>query len=340
MSIKKDRWSAWRKATGATVLVAVIVALPVWAYAWSAARMGPTDLPVGIAGPVQAREGLGQRLAVQGDAFQVRRYPNEAAARTAIENREVYGAVSMSPDGMTLLTASAASPLVAQLLEQAVAPTAATGGESSGDHMPVQVVDVVPADPHDPRQAALGSSVLPLVIVSVLTGLIVMSLTRPGSAQASALLGVAVLSAVISIGIVQGWLGILQGNGVVNAGVLGLTILSISSVVTGLSAWLGHGGLLLAVPLMVFLGNPFSAVSSAPELLPQPAGVIGQMLPPGAGANLLRSTAFFDGAGSAGPLTVLVAWAGLGLCAVFVGALRRRQTAPVIRQALQPVTTR
>jgi hypothetical protein len=37
--------------------------------------------------------------------------------------------------------------------------------------------------------------------------------------------------------------------------------------------------------------------------------VIGQLLPPGAGGNLLRSTGFFDGAGGAEHLTVLAVWA-------------------------------
>ena len=49
---------------------------------------------------------------------------------------------------------------------------------------------------------------------------------------------------------------------------------------------------------MVLIGNPFSGVGSAPELLPQPIGAIGQLMPPGAGGNLLRSTGFFDGAGA------------------------------------------
>jgi hypothetical protein len=75
---------------------------------------------------------------------------------------------------------------------------------------------------------------------------------------------------------------------------------------------------------MMVIGNPFSAVSSAPELLPKPVGLIGQLLPPGAGGNLLRSTAFFGGAGGARHLAVLLAWAVLGLGAVWAGTLRRR----------------
>ncbi len=56
-------------------------------------------------------------------------------------------------------------------------------------------------------------------------------------------------------------------------------------------------------------------VSAAPELLPQPWGTLGQFLPIGAGGSLLRSTAFFDGAGAAGPAWVLAAYAVAGLLA-------------------------
>jgi hypothetical protein len=45
----------------------------------------------------------------------------------------------------------------------------------------------------------------------------------------------------------------------------------------------------------------------SPEPLPEPAGAIGRLLP--------RSTAFFDGAGATGPLTVLAAWILVGLAA-------------------------
>jgi len=41
-------------------------------------------------------------------------------------------------------------------------------------------------------------------------------------------------------------------------------------------------------------------------------------MPPGAGANLLRSTGFFDGAGSAEQIAVLAVWAAVGLAAMLL----------------------
>ncbi len=82
---------------------------------------------------------------------------------------------------------------------------------------------------------------------------------------------------------------------------------------------LGAPGIGLGVLAVFLFGNPISGVAAAPELLPQPWGTIGQLLPPGAGATLLRSEAFFHGAGSAAPLWTLVAWAAIGLLLVAIG---------------------
>ena len=70
---------------------------------------------------------------------------------------------------------------------------------------------------------------------------------------------------------------------------------------------------MLAALAVFLLGNPLSGLTSAPEMLPQPWGALGQSLPPGAGGTLLRSVAFFDGAGAAVSGWVLGAWAGVGL---------------------------
>jgi hypothetical protein len=80
---------------------------------------------------------------------------------------------------------------------------------------------------------------------------------------------------------------------------------------------------------MVLIGNPFSGVGSAPEMLPAPAGWLGQLMPPGAGGNLLRSTGFFDGAAAGGFVAVLSVWALAGFALMGAAALRRRKPVPV-----------
>jgi hypothetical protein len=315
-----------RPLVAAVVLIPIVIALAVAAFAWPAARLAPRDLPVGVAGPAPAADAVAERFAAEDGAFDVHRYADEAAARTAIEDREVYGAIVAGRDGSTVLTASAASPLVAQLLQQSAARA---GGPAP------RVVDVVAADPDDPRGAAFNASVLPLVLAGVAIGIVISLISRAGLEQAGALVAASVLTGSVAVGVAQGWLGILGGNWLVNAGVLSLVVLAIGATIAGLYALLGRAGLPLGALLMVFVGNPFSGVATAPELLPQGVAVIGQLLPPGAGGTLLRSTAFFDGAGGAYALTVLLTWSVLGLAAVALGALRTRR-APALLRAADP----
>jgi hypothetical protein len=298
----------------ALVIVPVVVAIVLTLFAWPTAKLEPRDLPVGVAGPPAAVGQLEQQLGANPDAFDVHRYSTEAEARAAIEDREVYGAFVATPEGPKVLSSSAASPAVAQLLGHAAAETGA----------PTE--DVVAAE----HGAALPSSVLPLVIAGLLTGIVAALLTTSALARAGLLLGVSALVGLVAAAIVQSWLDVVEGHWIVNAGVLGLTVLAIGATVAGLYAWLGGAGIGVAAALMVFIGNPFSGAGSAPELLPEPVGGIGQLLPPGAGANLLRSTGFFDGAAAEFPVAVLLAWAlgGLALLALATARTRRPAAAP------------
>ncbi len=294
-------------------------------FAWPQARSEPRDLPLGVAGPPQATAPLEAQLAEAGDAFEVRRYADEAAARAAIEDREVYGAIAASPTGVTLLTASAGSPAVAALLQEQFAAATPAGEGGSSQPAAAEAVDVVPADPDDPRGAALSASVLPLLLAGIITGALLASITPPGIVQVGALLVASALAGLAAVAIAQGWLGVIEGSWVANAGVLSLTVLAVALVVAGLVALLGLPGIGVAAVLMVLIGNPWSGIGSAPELLPRPIGDIGQLFPPGAGGNALRSTAFFDCARAGGHVAVLIAWAVLGLAAMGAGAHRKQR---------------
>ena len=182
----------------------------------------------------------------------------------------MYGAFVATPSGPKVLTASAASPAVAQLLTHAASETRAA------------TEDVVEAGPH---ATALGSSVLPLVIAGILTGIAGALLSSSALGRAGRVLLASVLTGVLAALIVQSWLEVVGGDWVANAAVLGLTVLAIGAALAGLYAVIGKAGLLIGALLMIFVGNPFSAVGSAPELLPQPVGAIGQLMPPGAGGQ-------------------------------------------------------
>lgn len=308
-----------RRMIGVMLLVPLIAALALSAFAWPAARSAPHDLPVGVAGPAPATAPLQQGLERQPDVFEVHRYDDEAAARAAIQERDVYGAVVATPEGPHLLTASAAGPVVAQLLREAVTAQAPAGTQ-------VPVTDVVATPAGDPRGTAFGASMLPLTLGGVATGALVSLLALRGVRALGAVFGASALAGLTATALAHSWLGVLAGDWWLEAGAFGLAVLAIGATVAGLASLIGQAGIGLGAFLMVLIGNPFAGVSGAPELLPEPFGVIGQLLPPGASGSMLRSVAFFDGNAAGTPVLTLAIWAVVGLAAVLVGT--RRTAAP------------
>ncbi|MGC5566414.1 ABC transporter permease [Streptomyces sp. FR-108] len=309
-----------RNIAAVVLLVPVLAALALWAFAWPAARTAPHDLPLGVAGPATATTQVQKQLEAHEGAFEIHRYADEAAAREAIEDRTVYGAVLVTERGPKLLTASAASPLVAQTLQQAVARRA--------DGAAMETVDVVPAAADDPRGSVLTSSVLPMTLAGIAAGAVVTLLGLRGWHAVAALVGAASVVGTVAALVAGSWLGALTGSWWPEAGALALSTLAVGAAVAGLAALLGTPGIGLGAFVVMMLGNPFSGASSAPEMLPAPVGVIGQWLPPGAGASLLRSVAFFDGAAASGAVLTLAWWVVVGVGAVVLGdALKRRGAA-------------
>jgi hypothetical protein len=296
-------------ATGVTILLALLVA---W-FSWPAKELEPRDLPVVVAAPGPAAQQLaGQLEATRPGAFEVTVVADEAAADAALRDRSAYAAFVAGPSGVSLHTASGASPTVAALLTQAAQQMGAQSGS------PVTVVDVVPGAPDDPRGAGFASGFLPLVLASMVAGVALAVVIRDRVARLVGLAAFAVIAGLVGAGVLLG-LDLVAGGYLAVAGAIGLLALAVSAAVAGLGAVLGPAGIGLGVLLIFLLGNPISGVAAAPELLPQPWGAIGQLLPVGAGGTLMRSVAFFDGAGSAAALWTLIGWAAVGLVLVAVG---------------------
>lgn len=312
------------------MVLPLVITLVVLLFAWPAGRIAPRDVPVGIVGT-----GAASQHAVEGlvqekpGAFDFHLYPDQQAARTAIENRDVYGALAISSHDITVLKASAASASVAQLLSEVgqqladrAAQQAAAGPHPSAK-IDVTTLDVVPVAAEDPRGVVFSSAVFPLTICGILIGAFVATargLRRPWHR----LLTLLVACAAAGLGaylVAQGFLGALPHDHVATWAVLSLVLISVSATAAGLIRLLGQAGLGLSAALMVFVGNPFSGAASAPEMLPEGVDHVGQWLPPGAGASLLRDTAYFDGNGGSGHLAVLALWSVCGFTAVMFGRL-------------------
>ncbi|MGW4772269.1 hypothetical protein ACWEO2_30050 [Nocardia sp. NPDC004278] len=308
-----------QRALAVGVGAALLQALMLIAFAWPAAHIAPRDLPIAVSGPQSAM--VADKLAQHDpDAFDITNPADEAAARDAIKNRDVYGAIITGGGAPRVLVASGASPVVAQQLtaiaqQLSGAPAAA-------------VEDVVAADPDDPRGTAFGAMVLPLVMSGIAAGVLLSLLIPTVGGKAIGLVTFGIAGGLLSIVIIQTWMSVVPGPYLTLAAVGGLVSFAVSGAVVGLATAVGRAGIGIAALAMLLVGNPFSAATSAPELLPQPWGAVGQLLPPGAAASLLRSVAFFDGAAATKPLVVLIIWAVAAIALLGVGALRgRRQPA-------------
>ena len=301
-------------AAAILIIIPLVVALVLTLFAWPSSRLEPRDVPVGVVGSAAVE----RQLTARDGAFEIHRYGDEAAARQAIADRDVYGAFVVTPEGPKVLTATAASATVAQLLNHAAAEAKA----------PVE--DVVSAGP---ATAGLAASVLPLVLAGIVTGLAAAALGTGALQRAGLVVGGSIAAGLTATAIIQSWLDVVGGDWLVNAGALSLTVLAIAALVAGLESLIGKAGAALAALTMVLIGNPFSGVATGPEMLPSAAGWLGQLLPPGAGGNLLRSTGLFDGAAAGGHVAVLAFWALSGLALLFVSGLRNRRPAPAVAPA-------
>ncbi|BBY18076.1 ABC transporter permease [Mycolicibacterium litorale] len=309
------------RATGIVVGLCVVIAIVALAFALPAAKSGPHDVPIGIAGPQAANGQVAAMLDQRAPgAFAITYYPGADALRDAIRDRQVYGGLSLGPDGRTLLIASGASPAVAQVLTQLGTGMAAQTGSA-----PV-IEDVAPLPTSDPRGTGLAASALPITLAGILPAVaLVLALRREVWTRLTATVVFSGVAAWTIAALLYYVLGSFDQNfwGVTAALALGL--LACGLPVLGLGSLFGRVGLACGAVLALLLGNPLSGLSSAPEMLPRGWGEVGQWLPQGATATLLRSAAFFDGAGATSAIVVAICWAVAGAALVAVAALRQKE---------------
>lgn len=307
---------------GISTLIPLVVTLLLTVFAWPVVNTAPNKLPLGLVTSSTMQKRLPQLLErARPGAFDFKSYASEKEARKAILEREVYGALLIDPakpDDFKVLTASAGSPAVAQLIG-AIGGQVGTLLSASGFGTPT-TEDLVPATTDDPRQAALIGGVLPLVISGIISGLLLTTKLRRGGERIAAVLLIALLTGFAMTSIVQFGFKTIQGSYLTNSLVASLAVAAVVALATGLASSLGTRGLGVAGATLLLVSNPFSALSSAPEMLPGIWGSIGQLLPLGAFGHALRSVAFFDSHGAGGPLWVLLLWVTFGSSLILLGS--------------------
>ncbi|WP_211320688.1 ABC transporter permease [Arthrobacter livingstonensis] len=352
MSTTAPPHTRWGLTLATAVGSAAVVAVVLLAFLWPSVTSRVHNLPVVVSGSGPAETALHAQLEKAG-VFAISPADNRAAAIAAVEARDAYGAFVVAPDGsgVDVLTASAASPVVVQIMNQAaagisqgMAQQAAAGqaarvqaalasGRLSAMASALQpvpapkvtVTDVAPLNKQDPRGTGLALLGLPLAMGGMIGGVLI-SLVVTGFRRRLAAAGAyGVAGGLGLVGILQGWFGILSGPYLLNALAMGLGLFAIAITIVGLESLLGKPGIPVGAVLTMFIGNPISSLTSPLEFLPWHWGEIGQWFVPGATGTLLRDLSYFPNAAQGVHWLVLAAWSAAGIALAILGRHRNEE---------------
>ena len=342
----------WGRTLATALGAAAVVAVVLLAFLWPTVTSSVRNLPVVVSGGGPAATALEAQLG-QAGTFAISPVDDRAAAIDAVETRTAYGAFVLSTDGsgVEVVTASAASPVVVQIMNQAATgitqglarQAAATQAAkvqkalASGD-LPavatalnpapaptVTVTDVAPLNKEDPRGTGLALLGLPLAMGGMIGGVLISLLVtglrrRLGAAAAYGMVGGLGL-----VGILQGWFGILSGPYLLNSLAMGLGLFATAVTIIGLESLLGKPGIPIGAVLTMFIGNPISSLTSPQEFLPWHWGEIGQWFVPGATGTLLRDISYFPNAAQGSHWLALAAWSAVGIALAVLGHHRNEE---------------
>lgn len=315
----------------ATLLVVGVLALQllfIASYVGALHHPKPKDVPFAVAAPGAAAGQTVARLRqLPGSPLDPRAVADEAAARRQILDRDVDGALVVSPGGTTdtLLVATGGGTILATSLERIVGPV------EQAQHRTVRTVDVAPASTGDFN----GLSSFYLVVGWCVGGYLCASIlaistgARPANLRRAAIrLGaMAFVAAVGGLGgavIVGPVLGALPGGVAALWGLGALITFAVGAATLALQGIFGVIGIGLAILLVVIAGNPSAGGAFPLPLLPPFWKTIGPALPPGAGTWAARSIAYFRSNALTGALLVLGAWAAAGVVVTLLASGQRR----------------
>jgi len=143
------------KLAGLILGLSTILLLMLLSFVTPLLNSGAKDLPLAVGGPDMVTTKITQGLEAKSpDAFAVTSYSTAEEATEAVRNREAIGAITAGPDGITIVTASAAGTPYSTILKQIGEGLSQTG-------QPIHYTDVAPLTAKDPSGSAIISAACP-----------------------------------------------------------------------------------------------------------------------------------------------------------------------------------
>lgn len=305
----------WRRVVTLCLAIAAAVTVAVAGFSWPAAQSAPRDVAVSVVAPPPMVESLSAAAEqARPGVFDLTVSSSAEAARADVLEARSDGAIVIGPDGVEIVVATMASPMLSQAVQQLGDMVVAQQAAAAGAAVPQPALtDLAPAPADDPRGAGLAAAMLPLSFGGVVLGVLAVLLVRGTARRIVLVLAAPALSAVGVVGVAHLWLGALDGPVVAEWATAALAMAAIGAAALGAGSLIGRPGLSVVGITVMLLGNPLAGVAGGPQTVPAGWATLGQAIPPGATLTALRSLTALDGAGSAGAYVVLSLWLAAGL---------------------------
>ena len=304
-------------------LVLCVQALFVLSYVGALHHPKPHDVAFGVVGNSPLPVAVGKRFSLK-----VRQYPDETAARSAIDHRKIDGAFVTGAGGGTLLVVPAASAAGATALGTAFGAAAASLGQK------LTVVQVHALPTGDESGSVSFLVVMALIVGGYLASTIGMvfggSATRRG--RLASLAVVSVLGALLTDVFAGPVLDAVPTSKFLELwGLFVLVMTAVAYATAALQTVLGPAGTLIVVVLFIVFGAPASGGTVPSAYLPGLWRTFGPYLPAGAGTTAVRNTLYFDGNAITRSLLILSGYLVAG--ALVVVTVRRRRAGGTTAEA-------
>ena len=313
-----------KEVTIYTLLHATVVSLLVLLFLWPAGSAEAKNLPIGLVGPsaqtAQIAAGIEQQ---QPGALEITTFDSRSEAEMAIADKRIYGALILGSQPEALI-ASAANPSVANLITELGNGLIRMSAAQQGMQLPaLTITDAAPLPESDSRGAIFGSSTLPLVIGGISLGAIALLRLRTAGSRIALVATGSLTTGFVAAALVGGVFGALPGDYLANSMAFSAVLAAIGFSLIGAHALIGMPGFGLTAATLFLLGNPLNGVNLPVEFYAEPWGQVGQLMPIGAGFELLRRINFFESADQSAQWWVLAVWILVGFLLSML-ALRKK----------------
>ena len=242
-------------------------------------------------------------------SLQIHQYASQADLEQAASQTKIYGGFVASSN--TLVLSEAASLWAPGVMSA----TYAKAAKQSGQKLQLKVINKLPSQ--DPQGAVPGIILIVLLIGGYLGATFAMLRTKTTAThhRVTALFGYAVLLGLV-IDLIAG--PILGGYPDVGSHfwvlwpIFAFIAFAVALLAATLQSLVGPMGTLLAVIIVVFIGNPSTGGVNGVAYLPPFWQAIGVVLPPRNGLYLIRNTLYFGGNAITTPIIVLSIYVVVG----------------------------